>query len=772
MKDTVVLHLSDLHFGRGFVDGNWTQITQLFRRNPPSLIVVTGDVVNSPTRSSLKEANSKLDEFKAALVEANEGQDIPLIYIPGNHDTRISGLVPLYLLIGLGGILLAASVATAFSTLDSQWSVLLLALGCISLLARLFYTSNLKKVFGSKLVTEPRSYSKLNIGIIPLDSSLVRWFGAYGRVSTDFRTTLRDMLSDEQNKKLFWIAAVHHHPLPIPSNDAWEPKMLLRNAGTLLRNLICHNVPLVLHGHKHHQHFSRIFLADSAHIEREISVLSAGTPTHSKNPKRTHSFNTITVDADNLAQVSVYEADTEGEFRAVRWYSTSSTEVYSKRRWEDYRDFHSVSADRMVIAATIDEFGSAIWAEEFAGLKTAKVIDQFPYNFLFTCPRGHFFSGKSRAKKGPAADVAIRYTDRDTVTAKVTFDPSWQTNCDKFEFRLEYRVLNFCALNSVQFENMYAGDSKYINGVEKIIFDVPDRIAVNEFLIHVKFPHSSALPENIRLFKEVKHANKDEWIELSDDNLIRIHSTSSVSARLLAPTPGASYQIRWAVNEVEDNVSSQGNACQKALQQIDGRWLRDFAAEINACMTLVCAAADESFIKRLDDFEGYTFSVVVFSYDQQTRSLKKSFGSGDNHMRGEGFRFGLGLAGLALKARRLVFYDKNLIKKYEPIRHQGAIAWDDEQFDIEQETEHSVAVPLYCEADTKTDALGNVTFTGRPYGVLKIAFEGLDSHKALFDVSNSFAQAIFAGAVSRIMYDLVKRAVVVNNRGVDNVKCQ
>lgn len=109
MRETRVLHLSDLHVGVGFDQHKWDQIKRIFSHDPPDLVIVTGDVVNHPFFFSLNKASAKLREFKAIIADNNDGQEVPVWYIPGNHDTRIYGLVPINMLylLALAAIVLA-----------------------------------------------------------------------------------------------------------------------------------------------------------------------------------------------------------------------------------------------------------------------------------------------------------------------------------------------------------------------------------------------------------------------------------------------------------------------------------------------------------------------------------------------------------------------------------------------------------------------------------------------------------------------------------------
>jgi len=71
---------------------------------------------------------------------------------------------------------------------------------------------------------------------------------------------------------------VHHHVVAIPYSSAlesltsFEPFLVLRNAGTLLRELCFWDFDLVLHGHKHLLNFVRLTF-DSADQPRSAPVM-------------------------------------------------------------------------------------------------------------------------------------------------------------------------------------------------------------------------------------------------------------------------------------------------------------------------------------------------------------------------------------------------------------------------------------------------------------------------------------------------------------------
>jgi predicted MPP superfamily phosphohydrolase len=82
-----LVHLTDLHFGRGFNEALWDHIKFIVPFLKPHVILVTGDLVNSPWRSQLPKIREMLEELKR-----KSSQDTFLYVVPGNHDTRAYAL--------------------------------------------------------------------------------------------------------------------------------------------------------------------------------------------------------------------------------------------------------------------------------------------------------------------------------------------------------------------------------------------------------------------------------------------------------------------------------------------------------------------------------------------------------------------------------------------------------------------------------------------------------------------------------------------------------
>ena len=117
-----ILHLSDLHFGFGFNEALWEDVNAVATKLAPKVVIVTGDLVNSPWFWSLRSARRKLCNFQQNLRRTS--QDVKLIVVPGNHDSRLFGIIPV-LWLRLTSLLIAV-VAVGFWYFDSplwlQWS--------------------------------------------------------------------------------------------------------------------------------------------------------------------------------------------------------------------------------------------------------------------------------------------------------------------------------------------------------------------------------------------------------------------------------------------------------------------------------------------------------------------------------------------------------------------------------------------------------------------------------------------------------------------------
>src|SRR5437016_2457068 len=83
-----LVHLTDLHYGFRFNHDLWRHVNSIVPGLKPHVILVTGDLVNSPWAWRFGEVREMLNGLKNAAI-GDDKQCTPRLYvIPGNHDTR------------------------------------------------------------------------------------------------------------------------------------------------------------------------------------------------------------------------------------------------------------------------------------------------------------------------------------------------------------------------------------------------------------------------------------------------------------------------------------------------------------------------------------------------------------------------------------------------------------------------------------------------------------------------------------------------------------
>jgi predicted phosphodiesterase len=319
-----IAHLSDLHWGRGFNGPLWSNLCRIVREHDPQLIIVTGDLVNSPFRWTLKRALNALEMLARESAETQADAPINnLLLVTGNHDVRVLGICPvrwLKWLVPLVGLLICAVlyvVLRFFTNLGWGWAVYPVAAAVIAvLIARLVCFGDFTKTFERYLLIRPTHWTNLGLAIYPFDSSSRGRKYARGEIGPaefvkaqerpELRTLSGSKLPESPPEPRYRIALLHHHPLPIPYDTSQEPLMIMEDAGAFLSEISNQRIPLVLHGHKHHHHFSRVTINAGMNEQFEASVLAAGTATAGKRPGRFgFNFNLVTIEADGNARVLV-----------------------------------------------------------------------------------------------------------------------------------------------------------------------------------------------------------------------------------------------------------------------------------------------------------------------------------------------------------------------------------------------------------------------------------------------------------------------------------
>ena len=288
-----ILHLSDIHFGAHFDEAVWDYVAALARRERPQLIVCTGDLVDHGGLFMMAAAWRQLDELRRSI-----GDQVQLRCVPGNHDCGPFGNLRLRpfstnfaALFGPQAMEVPSAMPSYLQHRRRAWPLRWLQRLALTpwLYARKWRTAIARWRQGQSLRSLPllRGDDPQAVVLIYLDSNHGQWL-ATGNVDPQQVTRLKAQvlnLRDAAGARPFVprIALLHHHPLPIPETSitegltSFEPFLVLRNAGQVMRELNRCDVDLVLHGHKHYAAFGRLGYSVDHELEGEIAVLAAGS---------------------------------------------------------------------------------------------------------------------------------------------------------------------------------------------------------------------------------------------------------------------------------------------------------------------------------------------------------------------------------------------------------------------------------------------------------------------------------------------------------------
>ena len=186
-----VLHITDVHFGRGHLPDRSAGVVRLAQEREPDVVVFSGDLTKRAKPVQFAEAR----RFVGAL-------GAPTIAVPGNHD------VPLF----------------------RVWERVFSPYGAF----RRHYSDDLEPVWEDD-----------EVRVIGLNTAF-GWTFTGGRVKRSQLRRLERRLAGGGGR--FTIVAQHHQMIPVPGYGSDE---VFRNAGAVARTLIRGGADLVLSGHVH-----------------------------------------------------------------------------------------------------------------------------------------------------------------------------------------------------------------------------------------------------------------------------------------------------------------------------------------------------------------------------------------------------------------------------------------------------------------------------------------------------------------------------------------
>ena len=260
-ESIIIAHLSDLHCdSKDAWNDSFVSILRCLKKINPHIIVITGDLVDTPTKKNFKTLKANFEELKK---EPSFRENLHIMVVPGNHDYFVYG--------------------NRIVNIFNYW-----------------YYFKRKKLFQEYIkhfIAPCNDYNDVlasilinfRIGIFPLDSnrSSIKYASAEGGI----KNPLKKMQSIDDSfieicqyenidfSKIKKIALLHHHPIPIATahkEEFFEKFITLRNSYQFLKACRSFDIDIVLHGHKHMSNLTNCtyFNNDS---QQDITICSCDT---------------------------------------------------------------------------------------------------------------------------------------------------------------------------------------------------------------------------------------------------------------------------------------------------------------------------------------------------------------------------------------------------------------------------------------------------------------------------------------------------------------
>lgn len=301
--EAVIAHISDLHVGSRNYSACWNNLQDFLNNTvQPSLVLVTGDIADTPSRELYQSAKADLDAL-----------GVDYCICAGNHDRHMYGNV--------------------FSRFIERF------VGNEA--------AHFDQVFGAR-IARPEAVQvvqsgahPLRIGVLGVDSSLHADFYARGHVEGRALDSIEQALDPQLGSLDLVILLVHHHLQSVRAlEEARQGNlkdlanvMCMVNSGCTLERLTRLHIDLALHGHEHVHHWARYGSLEGPC--GDILVLGAGSATGNDalqgcSPDRA-SFNAILVSSNGSARFRKV-VHTEGTWKVADQFLLFDAKNARRRR--------------------------------------------------------------------------------------------------------------------------------------------------------------------------------------------------------------------------------------------------------------------------------------------------------------------------------------------------------------------------------------------------------------------------------------------------------
>ena len=283
MKDDVIriAHISDLHFGaKGYKEVIGSLAQHLRLRVRPHLLLVTGDLVDTPRKALITEVYEWLETLNQGL-GWEPGQLPRYLVCPGNHDRHKRG--------------------NALPWRRPKYRF-----------EKRFKANKSDDPFSHWLGEEPHRW---RVRVVSVDSSVRARYSAQAFLGESDLKPVRELKewNDDEEPPYLVIMLIHHHLLPLPASErevqsAWDLFKLTSavNPGRILESLSASYVDVVLHGHEHKRNIARYgsYRKDSNQIVIAAAASATGAETLKGCDSARASFNVLELRPDRSVWVT------------------------------------------------------------------------------------------------------------------------------------------------------------------------------------------------------------------------------------------------------------------------------------------------------------------------------------------------------------------------------------------------------------------------------------------------------------------------------------
>ncbi|MEW6363123.1 MAG: metallophosphoesterase [Acidobacteriota bacterium] len=628
----VIAHISDLHYPL-WEDDAWQDLRTYISSKKPDLIVATGDLTDHPW--SRKGTRDKLLELVRDCQRVRNNSESPagkvvLSVVPGNHDYRISGILP-----------------SAFGR---------------RLFARVF-----SEHFGRFLELEA---GDCLVYLFSFDSNHLMAGWAKGRVSArqlkGFARTINNLRTDgEKYKRAYKIAVLHHHPLPILHAGLLESFLVLINAGEFLRHMAQAGVDLILHGHRHRRVVSFLNLGSTSGLRRKLSVVASGTTLMRGGGGRGNSCNVITVHGDHLAVVTEALRTGGAAFAEADPVFLPPWEEYVVDRYQDLVRSRGYRIEAISKSIVIDEQG---YARVELKLDRVVVADRMVFKGVepleVEVERGRIehleLTGSPHAPSFPVRGGSRHKT--------IEIPPSELLRGSPLSLAVSYWHFNSWALDTEQFRRKYPQRKE---AREESCFECIRPVRVFHQIIGLPRNCKLGEPPELIVYRMINDGKKpfpEEDRHLTEhfsSSLQFFERENTISLTLNHPLPGFRYAVRWWLpkpyaRQVSHVYSAeQERMIQELRKEASHRRLNELMRRIER------AAKDQLGIGDAEEID-VSFSIPVYEPDKP--AAMKFIASNDANLAilSLELEVGDGAAGAAYEENRIVSFVRRTIDPRDP----------------------------------------------------------------------------------------------------------